>query len=77
MDGLIFKNSNCFELRNFYFKTVQKLFSKFFMRSGRMHHVELSSDTDVLPNEVSKKSFYTFEDIDLRESYVKLQKKNE
>ena len=27
------------------------------------------------PNQVSKKSFYTFEDIDLRESYVKLHKK--
>ena len=29
----------------------------------------------VLPNQVSKKSFYTFEDIDLRESYAKLHKK--
>ena len=26
----------------------------------------------VLPNQVSKKSLYTFEDIDLRESYAKL-----
>ena len=29
----------------------------------------------VLPNQVSKKSFYTFEDIDLRDSPAKLHKK--
>ena len=29
----------------------------------------------VLPNEGSKKSFYMFEDIDLRESHAKLDKK--
>ena len=29
----------------------------------------------VLPNQVSKKSFYMFEDIDLRESNAKLYKK--
>ena len=29
----------------------------------------------VLPNQVSKKFFYTFEDIDLRESHAKLHKK--
>ena len=29
----------------------------------------------VLLNQVSKKSFYTFEDIDLRESHAKLHKK--
>ena len=28
-----------------------------------------------LPNQVSKKSFYTFEEIDVRESYAKLHKK--
>ena len=28
----------------------------------------------VLPNQVSKKSFYTFEDTDLRESHAKLHK---
>ena len=49
------RNSNGFELRNFYCTTVQKLFSKIFIRSGKMHHVELNS---VLPNQVSKKSFY-------------------
>ena len=33
------------------------------------------SSIRVLPNQVSKKSFYTFEDIDLRESRAKLRKK--
>ena len=37
-----------------------------------MHHVELIW---VLPNQVSKKSFYTFKDIDLRESHAKLHEK--
>ena len=32
------------------------------------------SSIQVLPNQVSKKSFYTFEDINLRESYAKLHK---
>ena len=31
----------------------------------------------VLPNQASKKSFYTFEDIDLPESHAKLHKKTE
>ena len=39
------RNSNGFELRNFYFRTVKKLFLKIFIRSGKMHHVELSSGT--------------------------------
>ena len=34
-----------------------------------MHQVE------VLPNQVSTKSFHTFEDIDLRESHPELHKK--
>ena len=33
------------------------------------------SSIHVLPNLVSKKSFYKFEDIDLRESHAKLHKK--
>ena len=33
------------------------------------------SSIQVLPNQVSKRSFYTFEDIDLRESHEKLHKK--
>ena len=32
------------------------------------------SSIQVLPTQVSKKSFYTFEDIDLRESYGRLHK---
>ena len=48
------KNSNGIELRNFYFTAVWKLYLKIFIRSGKMHHVELKS---VLPNQVSKKSF--------------------
>ena len=36
------RNFNGIELRNFYFTTVWKLFSKIFIRSGKMHHVELS-----------------------------------
>ena len=39
------KNSNDFELRNFHFTNVWKLFSKMFIRSGKMHHVELNSGT--------------------------------
>ena len=33
------------------------------------------SSIQALPNQVSKKSFHTFEDIALRESYAKLHKK--
>ena len=39
------RNSNGIELRNFYFTTVLKLFSKMFIRSGKMHHVEFNSGT--------------------------------
>ena len=33
------------------------------------------SSIQVLPSQVSKKSFYTFDDIDLRESHAKLHEK--
>ena len=66
------RNSNGTELKNFNFTTVWKLLSKIFIRSGRC---VMWSSIQVLPNQVSKKSFYTFEDIDLRESYAKLPKK--
>ena len=33
------------------------------------------SSIQVLPKQVSKKFFYTFEDIDLRESHAKLHRK--
>ena len=42
------RNSNGFELRNFFFTiitTVWKLFLKIFIRSGEMHHVEVNSGT--------------------------------
>ena len=39
------RNSNGFELRNFYFTTVWKLFSKIFIKSGKVYHVELNSGT--------------------------------
>ena len=39
------RNSNGFELRNFYFTTVLRLFSKIFIRSGKMYDVELNSGT--------------------------------
>ena len=34
----------------------------------------MRSSVQVLPNQVSKKSFHTFEDIDLRESHANLHK---
>ena len=66
------RNSNGIELRDFYFTTVQKLFSKIFIRNEKCI---MWSSIQVLPSQVSKKSFYTFEDIDLRESHAKLHKK--
>ena len=66
------RNSNGFELRNFYLPTEWKLFPKIFIRRGKC--IKWSS-IQVLPNQVSKKSFYTFENIDLRESHGKLHKK--
>ena len=39
------RNSSGIQLRNFYFTTVQKLFSKIFIRSGKMHQMELNSGT--------------------------------
>ena len=56
------RNSSGIGLRSFYFTTVQKLFSKIFARSGKCIMWE---SIQVLPNKVSKKSFYTFEGIDL------------
>ena len=39
------RNSSGIELRNFYFTTVWKLFSKIFIRSEKIHHVEPNSGT--------------------------------
>ena len=52
------RNSNGFELRNSYFTIVWKLFRNF---SSKVEKLIIQ----VLSNQVSKKSFYTFEDTDL------------
>ena len=39
------RNSSGIELMNLYFTTVQTLFSRILIRSGKMHHVELNSGT--------------------------------
>ena len=39
------RNSSGIELRNFFFTTIQKFFSKMFIGSGKMHNVELNSGT--------------------------------
>ena len=39
------RNSSGIGLRSVYFTTAWKLFSKSFIRSGKMHHVELNSGT--------------------------------
>ena len=39
------RNSNGIELKNFYFATLYKLFSKIFTRSGKVHHVGINSGT--------------------------------
>ena len=56
------RNSNGFELRNSYFTTVLKLFRKV---SSEVEECIMWSSIQVLPNQVNKKSFHTFEDIDL------------
>ena len=55
------RNSNGLELRHFYLTTVWKLFRKVSPEVGKCI---MWSSIQVLPNQVSKKSFYTFEDID-------------
>ena len=66
------RNFNGFELRNFYFTSVRELFRKFL---SEVEKCIMWSSIQVLPNQVSKKSFYTFEDIDLREPHAKLHKR--
>ena len=65
------RNSNGFHQGTFTLQPYRSFLSNIFIRSGKMHHVELSSG---IPNQVSKTSFYTFEDADLRESHAKLHK---
>ena len=66
------RNSNGIELGTFTFQPYRSFFRKY---SSEMEKCIMSSPIQVLPNEVSKVSFYTFEDIDLRESHAKLHKK--
>ena len=61
------RNSNSIELRNFYLTTVWKLFSKI---SSEVEKCIMWSSFQILPNQVSKKSFNTFEVIDLREPHA-------
>ena len=65
------RNSNGIELRSFTLQPYRSRFRKF---SSEVDKCIMWSSSQVLPNQVSKKSFYTFEDIDLRESmqsYIK------
>ena len=65
------RNSNGIELRNFYFTTVKKLFRKF---SSKVEKRIMWNSFRYFQIKYVKKSFYTFEDIDLRESHAKLHK---
>ena len=53
------RNSNGTELRNFDFSTVQKFFFRKFL--SEVEKCIMWNLIQVLPNQVSKKSFYTFE----------------
>ena len=51
-------------------------YGSFFQKfSSEVEKCIMWSSVHVLPNQVSKQSFYMFEDIDLRESHAKLHKK--
>ena len=62
------RNSNGFELRNFTSQLYGSFFQKF---SSEVEKCIMCNSIQVLPNQVSKKSFCTFEDINLRESHAK------
>ena len=68
------RNSNGFEQGTFTLQPYGSFYSKIFIRSRKMHHLELNSGTSK-SSQVSKKLFYTSEDIDLRESHAKLHTK--
>ena len=71
VDGL--RNSNGIELRNFHFTTVWKFYKNF---SLEVEKCIIWGSIQAPPNKVSKKSFHTFEDIDLRElmqNYIKTE----
>ena len=69
---LTLRKSNGIELRNVYFQPYGSFSRKFLSEVEKCVN---RSSIQVLPNQVSKKSFYMFEDIDLRESHAKLHKK--
>ena len=57
--------------------TLQPYRSFFRKFSPELEKCVMWSSIQVLPNQLSKKLFYTYEDIDLRESHAKLHEKNE
>ena len=67
------RNSNGTELKNFYFTTAGGSFFRKF--SSEVEKCIRWNSIQVLPHQVSKKSFCKFEDIDLQESHAKLHKK--
>ena len=72
MDG--FKKFQQFCVKElFLYSRIRSFFRKF---SSGVEKCIMWSSIQVLQNQVSKKSFYTFEDIDLRESHAKLHKKS-
>ena len=68
------RNSNGFNLswRTLTLQPYGSFFRKFL---SKVEKCIMWSSIQVLPNQVSKKSFYTFEDIDLWESHATLHKK--
>ena len=66
------RNSNGIELGNFTLQPYGSFLRKF---SSEVERCIMWSSIHVLPNQVSKISFCTFEDIELRESHAKLHKK--
>ena len=67
------RHSNGIELKTFYFQPYRSFLRKF---SSEVEKCIMWSSIQVLPNQVSEKSFYTFDNIDLRESHAKLRKKS-
>ena len=72
MSGRIEEISMVLSSETFTLQSHRSFFSKNLTRSGKIYHVGLNQ---VLPNRVSETSFYTFEDIDLREFHAKIHKK--
>ena len=66
------RNSNGFQLKTFTLQPYRSFFLKFL---SEVEKCIMWRSIQVLPNQVSKKSFCTFEDIDLQESHAKLHKK--